>query len=103
MFTWLDFSAKFYRDEPFSRKKVFQIKCPICHSWLWVDPQTEEVIKSERGEKKKGSLEELLLKEKKKVEEFDRKFEATAELEKERHKKTEEKFAKALSELEKEE
>lgn len=84
------------------KKKVFQINCPCCHAVLWVDSLTEEVIKSDKGVRKKDSLEELLLKEKKRIGAFDRKFEATAELEKRRLKKTKEKFEKALSEFDKE-
>ena len=78
------------------KKKVFQINCPICRSVLWVDPVTEEVIKSEKGKKEKKSLDDLLKKEKKRIGEFERKFEATAELEKNKLKKTKEKFEKAL-------
>lgn len=88
-----------------SKKKseVFQFICPCCHSELWVDPVTQEVIQFEKkGGRKKGSLEELLLKEKKKKEEFDRKFQATAELEKKKRKKAQEKFAEALTKLDKE-
>jgi hypothetical protein len=54
-----------------------------------------------RGGKKKESLDELLLKEKKRTEEFERKFEATAELEKKKLEKAKEKFKKALSDFDK--
>ena len=54
-----------------------------------------------RGGKKKESLEELLEKEKKRKGEFERNFEATAELGKKIKKKAEEGFKKALSEFEK--
>jgi len=85
------------------KSEVFQLLCPCCHSALWIDPVTREVIQFEKkGKKKKGSLEELLLKEKKKKEEFDRKFQATAELEKKKRKKAQEKFAEALTKLDKE-
>lgn len=80
--------------------EVFQLYCPYCHSLLWIDPITQEVIQSERPKKKKGTLDELLLKEKKKREGFDRKFQATAELEKERWKKVQEKYKKAFTEVE---
>ena len=67
---------------------VFQIVCSCCHSLLWIDPITQEVIQFERkGGKKKESLDELLIKEKKRTGEFERKFEATAELGKKRKKK----------------
>jgi len=82
--------------------KVFQIVCPCCESLLWVDAVTREVIQMEkRGGKKKESLDELLLKEKKRTEEFERKFEATAELEKKKLEKAKEKFKKALSNFDK--
>jgi len=85
------------------KKQVFQIICPCCQSILWADPVTQEVIQFERkGAKKKESLEELLQKEKKRKSEFERKFEATAELGKKRKKKAEEGFKKALTEFEKE-
>jgi len=85
------------------KPRVFQVKCSCCNASLWIDPETQEVIKSEKGKKKKGSLDELLIKEKKRKSEFDRKFEATAQLEKERWKKAQEKFEKALTDVEKEE
>jgi hypothetical protein len=85
------------------KKQVFQIICPCCQSILWTDPVTQEVIQFEKkGAKKKESLEELLKKEKKRRSEFERKFEATAELGKKRKKKAEEGFRKALTEFEKE-
>ena len=85
------------------KKQVFQIICPCCQSILWTDPVTQEVIQFERkGAKKKESLEELLQKEKKRKSEFERKFDATAELGKKRKKKAEEGFKKALTEFEKE-
>lgn len=88
-----------------SKKKseVFKLICPCCFSALWIDPVTQEVIKFEKGGgRKKGSLDELLLKEKKKKDEFDRKFKATAELEKKKWKEAQEKFAKAFTKLDKE-
>ena len=86
------------------KKQVFQFICPCCQSILWADPVTQEVIQFEkRGAKKKESLDELLQKEKKRKSEFERKFEATAELSKKRKKKAEEGFKKALTEFEKEE
>jgi len=85
------------------KKGVFSVDCPHCHSVLWVDSLTQEVIKSEKGKRKTESLDELLLKEKKRKSEFERKFEATAELEKKRREKVKEKVEKALSEYDKEE
>ena len=88
-----------------SRKKkgeVFQLSCPCCHSLLWVDPLAGKVMQFEKKAKAKGSLEDLLLKERKKRQEFERKFEATAELEKKKRKKAQERFEKALTRVEKE-
>jgi hypothetical protein len=77
--------------------QVFQIICPCCHSQLWIDLLTHSVIKSEKGKKEKESLDVLLLREKKKKMEFERKFEATSEMQKERRKKAQEIFKKALT------
>ena len=90
-------------EESKEKTQVFQIICPICQSLLWVDSATEEVIQFEKkGGKRKKSLDELLIKEKKRKDEFGKKFEATAELEREKKKKAKEKFEKVLIEVEKE-
>ncbi|NIM59800.1 MAG: hypothetical protein GTO16_12805 [Candidatus Aminicenantes bacterium] len=90
-------------DEEKRKKQVFQFICPCCQSVLWADPITQQVIQFKKGgAKKKESLEELLEKEKKRKSEFERKFEATAELGKKKKKKAEEGFKKALTEFEKE-
>lgn len=81
---------------------IFEVLCPCCHSVLWIDPVMREVIQFEKGQKKKGSLEELLMKEKEKKAGFERKFQASAELEKKRRKKVKEKFEKAFTKIEKE-
>jgi hypothetical protein len=80
---------------------VFQVVCPGCGTLLWVDPATREILKTEKGQKKKGSLDELLVKEKKRQQEFDRKFEATFELHHQKHSQAEEKFKKAMEKAEK--
>jgi len=90
-------------DEKKEKPEVFQVTCPCCHSVLWIDPGIREVIRSEKGKRKKESLEELLSREKKRKEEFERKFEATAELEKKKKEKIKDEFEKALSELRKKE
>ena len=86
------------------KEQVFQVVCPCCQSILWIDSVTKKVIQydqyEKKGAKKKESLEELLLKEKKRKGEFERKFEATAELEKKRKERAEEGFKKALIEAE---
>ena len=86
------------------KEEVFQILCPCCQSLLWIDSVSQEVIQSKKGGgKKKKSLDDLLLKEKKRKGEFDRKFEATAELEKKKKEKIEEGFKKALTKVDQEE
>ncbi len=81
-------------------EEVFQILCPCCQSLLWIDSVSQEVIQSKKGAgKKKKSLDDLLLKEKKRKGEFDRKFEATAELEKKKKEEVEEGFKKALTKV----
>jgi hypothetical protein len=84
------------------KKHVFKVECPNCRCALWIDPITQEVIKAEKSKKEKGSLDELLLKEKKKKEEFERKFEATSELQKEKQRKAREIFERALTDIGKE-
>ncbi|MBN1224327.1 MAG: hypothetical protein JXB23_13855 [Candidatus Aminicenantes bacterium] len=81
------------------KQSVFVVTCPVCQSDLWIDPATQDVMKSEKGKKKKGSLDELLAKEKKRKSEFDHKFEATAALEREKKKKAQEKFKEAFSKV----
>ena len=84
------------------KPKVFVVTCPGCQSNLWIDPEAEAIMKSEKGQKKKGSLDELLVKEKKRKNAFAHKFEATAALEKEKKKKAQEKFAEAFSKVDRE-
>ena len=84
------------------KRSVFSVTCPVCQSSLWIDPLTRDVVQSEKGEKKIGSLDELLAKEKKRQSEFDRKFEATAAMEKEKKKKAEERFSKAFAKVDSE-
>lgn len=80
---------------------VFSLTCPCCEATLWVDGETRAVLRSEKAKKKKGSLDDLLIKEHKRQSEFDRKFEATFELQKEKHSKADELFKKALEKAEK--
>lgn len=78
---------------------MFHVDCPVCRSVLWIDPVSQKVVKSEKSKKKKGTLDDLLEKEKKRKSEFDRKFEVTAELEREKKKKAQEKFAEVLTKI----
>jgi len=78
--------------------KVFEIACPHCHTTIWVDPASRSVIRSEKGAAKpKSSLDELLEKEHVRRQGFEQKFEATAELEKQKKQKAKEQFEKALA------
>jgi len=79
-----------------SGEKVFKVVCPCCRTVLWVDAAAEGIIKSEKAAKTKQNLDDLLLKEKKKVEGMATKFEATAALERQKKQKAEELFRKAL-------
>jgi hypothetical protein len=85
------------------KSAVFDIVCPCCHSILWVDGITREVVKTEKhAARKKGSLDELLEHEKKRQDEVERKFEATAEMERQKKDKAREAFQKALENVDKE-
>jgi len=81
------------------REKTFEVTCPCCQAILWVDALARSVIKSEKAARKKESLDDLLLKEKKKKEAFESKFEATAEIERQKRQKAKEKFEKAFDKL----
>ena len=79
------------------KKDVFEVVCPCCQSVLWVDAAGRQVVKSEKHTaRKKGSLDDLLEKEKKRKEAFGDKFEATAELERQKKEKAREAFEKAI-------
>lgn len=83
-------------------ERVFQIICPHCGLIIWLDEETKSVIKTEKGPKKKESLEDLLAKERERRAAFDHKFEATAELERKKKEKAREKFEQALGKIEEE-
>lgn len=78
------------------KEKVIEVVCSCCGAVLWVDASTGNVVKSEKAAKKKESLEDLLLREKKKQEGLATKLEATAELERKKLAKAREKFEKAF-------
>jgi hypothetical protein len=80
---------------------VFQLICPCCAATLWVDGESRSVLRSEKAKRKKGSLDDLLVKEQERQSGFDRKFDATFELQKEKHSKADELFKKALEKAEK--
>ncbi len=81
--------------------RVFSIVCPCCEATLWIDGETRAALRSDKAQKKKGSLDDLLVKEQKRQSEFDRRFDATFELQKEKHSKADELFKKALEKAEK--
>ncbi len=81
------------------KEKVFELICPHCGARLWVDSDLQAVIQSQKGEKKKASFDDLLLKEKKKSEELGQKFESTVELRKKKLEQAEQEFKKALNHL----
>ncbi|MBM3293652.1 MAG: hypothetical protein FJY82_03920 [Candidatus Aminicenantes bacterium] len=76
--------------------KVFKVVCPCCRTVLWVDAAAKGILKSEKAAKAKASLDDLLVKEKQKAEGMATKFEATAEIERQKKRKAEELFRKAL-------
>jgi len=76
--------------------KVFKVVCPCCRTVLWVDAAAQGILKSEKAAKTKQTLDDLLVKEKKKAEGMATKFEATAALERQKKEKAEELFRKAL-------
>jgi hypothetical protein len=88
-------------DETKDEGRVFPVACPCCGAILWIDGGTKSVLRSEKAKKAKGSLDDFLVKEQKRQSEFDRKFDATFELQKEKHHKADELFKKALEKAEK--
>jgi hypothetical protein len=78
--------------------RVHEVVCPCCRATLWIEAETGRLVKSEKvaAVRKKESLDDLLLQEKKKKEGFATKFEATAEVEKQKREKAAEKFAAAF-------
>ncbi|HPW17028.1 MAG TPA: hypothetical protein PLP83_01465 [Candidatus Aminicenantes bacterium] len=81
--------------------RVFSVVCPCCGATLWIDGATRSVLRSEKARKAKGSLDDFLAKEHKRQGELDRKFDATFELQKEKHAKADELFREALGKAEK--
>ena len=80
--------------------RVFSVVCPCCGATIWLDGETKSVLRSEKAKKAKGSLDDLLVKEHKRTSEFDRKFDATFELQREKHSQADELFKKALEKAE---
>jgi Zn-finger nucleic acid-binding protein len=80
---------------------VFSVVCPCCGATLWLDGAIRSVLRSEKAQKAKGSLDDLLVKEHRRQSEFDRKFDAGFELQKEKHAQANDLFKKALEKAEK--
>lgn len=79
-----------------TKDSIFPVVCPCCGAKLWLDTEARAILKSEKAARKKSSLDDLLIKEKKRTEGMDHKLEATFELQKKKHAEAEEKFKKAL-------
>ncbi|MFO7866109.1 MAG: hypothetical protein R6V02_04760 [Candidatus Aminicenantes bacterium] len=73
--------------------------CPICRSRIWVERHTLDVIKSEKSQKIKESLDELLEKERSKKTQMENKLASTAAMTRERKKQAEDKFSRVFSKL----
>jgi hypothetical protein len=82
--------------------KLHEVVCPCCRAVIWVEAATGIVVKTEKAAKVKESLDELLLKEKKKKDGFETKFEATAELEKKKRELAQDRFARAFGKIDEE-
>jgi Zn-finger nucleic acid-binding protein len=87
--------------DPSEDAHVFSVVCPCCGATLWLDGSTRSVLRSEKAKRAKGSLDDLVVKEHKRQSEFDRRFDATFELQKEKHAKADDLFKKALEKAEK--
>jgi Zn-finger nucleic acid-binding protein len=87
--------------DPKDDTHVFSAVCPCCGATLWLDGETRSILRSEKAKKAKGSLDELLVKEHQRQSEFDRKFDATFELRREKRTKADELFKNALEKAEK--
>jgi hypothetical protein len=87
--------------DPEDKTHVFPVVCPCCGATLWLDGPTRSILRSEKAKKAKGSLDDLLVKEHKRQSEFDRKFDATFELQREKHAQADDLFKKALEKAEK--
>jgi hypothetical protein len=81
--------------------KVFKVECPCCGSLLWIDSTHKVAIKYDKKRKKKGTLDDLILKERKRRAGFETRLESTAELARERQKEAQKRYKEALNQLEK--
>ncbi len=75
-----------------------KIMCPRCRTVLWIDKESEEIIKVEKNrEKKKHSLEDLLKKEVIKKEKVDERMDSAFLIGKKKKEEAKEKFEKLIS------
>ncbi len=79
-------------------EKIMKIVCPVCKSILWIDRETEQVIKVERHKaKKKADLDELLGKEIKKKELVDETLKAAFDIGRKKKEEAKSKFEELIS------
>jgi Zn-finger nucleic acid-binding protein len=77
---------------------IMKITCPKCRSVLWIDKETEEIIKVEKNkEKKKHSLEDLLQKEVIKKAKVDERMDSAYLIGKKKKEEAKEKFEQLIS------
>ncbi len=81
--------------------RIFKVECPCCGSLLWIDSTQKAAIKFDKKRKKKGNLDDLILKEKKRKAAFETRLESTAELARERQKEAQRRYKEAFTRLEK--
>ncbi|MCP2519929.1 hypothetical protein NLB96_01710 [Candidatus Aminicenantes bacterium AC-335-K20] len=83
-----------------NKERLFKVKCPHCNVELWIDAISKKVIKFERIKSKgEKSLDELIFKERERIQEFDRKFEASFELQKAKKEEIERKLKHQLQKV----
>ena len=69
----------------------------MCHTAIWVDADSQTVVRHEKTKKKSNaSFDSLLAKEKEKKEKVDQRFRAASELEREKKRRAEDLFKKSL-------
>jgi len=86
-----------------SSTELIRIECPGCRLVLWVDPVSRDVVKTEKPEKEKASLDDLLIQEKNKKLAADQRFISTARLRDRKKAEARKRFAEALSDVESQE
>ena len=75
-----------------------KVVCPVCKSILWINKDTEQVIKVEKHKaKKKASLDELLGKEIKKKELVDETLKAAYDISQKKKAEAKDKFEELIS------